>query len=293
MAYLALFLSMVLVGVNVPAGKAVVEHLPIFLFLALRCIVACVMLLPVLAARRQLTRPSPQQLRDLAVQAFFGVFLFSLFILWGVDHTSGMDAGIITSTIPAAVVILSFLFLRERLGGIRLLAVGLSIAGVAVLSIGPDAGAGQGSLTGNLLVVAAVFCEAMFVVIGKRAVTGQSPLAATMWLNLLALSMCLPIGLWQLQGFDPLAVDPATWGIALYYAVTASVLAFGLWFYGVSHVDAGTAGIFTGIIPLAALSGSMLLLGETPMMAHLAGLAAVLTSILLGVRADRRRAATA
>ena len=293
MAYLALFLAMVLVGVNVPTGKTVVAHLPIFLFLALRCIVACALLIPVLVARGELKRPTSVQLRDLAIQAFFGVFLFSLFMLWGVEHTSGMTAGIITSTIPAAVVLLSFLFLRERLGAIRLLAVVLSIAGVAILSVGPGIGTGQGALLGNLLVVAAVFCEALFVVIGKRAVTGQSPLAATMWLNLLALGMCLPMGAWQMQGFDPLAIDPSIWVIALYYSVTASVLGFSLWFYGVSHVDAGTAGVFTGIIPLAALAASMLMLGETPVMAHLAGLAAVLMSILLGVRADRRRPAVA
>ena len=293
MAYLALFLAMVLVGVNVPAGKAVVEHMPVFLFLALRCIVACAILLPILAARRQLAWPDRGQFRDLTIQAFFGVFLFSLFILWGVERTSAMDAGIITSTIPAAVVLLSVLLLREGLGGARFLAVGLSVLGVAVLNLG-GGGAGGGMLTGNLLVVAAVFCEALFVVIGRRAVSaGQSPLAATMWLNLLALAMCLPVGLWQLTETDLFAIPPATWGVAFYYAVTASVLAFSLWFYGVSRVQAGTAGIFTGVIPLAALGGSMLLLGEMPVASHLAGLAAVLASIVIGVRADRLRPASA
>ena len=92
-AYASLALAMILVGLNVPVGKAVIAHLPVFLFLALRCIVACAVLLPLLRWRGELARPRGRQFRDFTIQALFGVFLFTLFMLLGVERTGAVEAG--------------------------------------------------------------------------------------------------------------------------------------------------------------------------------------------------------
>lgn len=42
------------------------------------------------------------------------VFLFNIFLLYGVKSTGAVESGIITSTTPAMVGIISFLFLKER-----------------------------------------------------------------------------------------------------------------------------------------------------------------------------------
>src|SRR3546814_16476285 len=83
----------------------------------------------------------PATRRDLAaaaVLAFFGAFLFTVLILEGVARTSALDAALITSTIPAATLLLSALLLRERLTLRRAGAVVLATAGIAVIAL-PDA----------------------------------------------------------------------------------------------------------------------------------------------------------
>ena len=52
------------------------------------------------------------------------------------------------------------------------------------------------------------------------------------------------------------------WGLLLAYSVTASVLAFLLWYRGISQVAASIAGLFTGLLPISAASVAMLALAE-------------------------------
>ena len=59
---------------------------------------------------------SPQTKRLVFIESFLGNFLFSICMLFGVSMTSALNAGIIMSTIPAVVAVLSWIFLRERIG---------------------------------------------------------------------------------------------------------------------------------------------------------------------------------
>src|SRR5262249_60249203 len=54
--------------------------------------------------------------RLLFVQSFFGNFLFSICLLTGMTHTTATAAGVVLSTLPAVVALLSWLVLpREGL----------------------------------------------------------------------------------------------------------------------------------------------------------------------------------
>src|SRR5438094_373371 len=59
-------------------------------------------------------------------------------------------------------------FLLERITRRVALGIGCAVAGIAIVSLVRHEGSGGGSLEGNLLLLGAVFCEASYVVIGKR-----------------------------------------------------------------------------------------------------------------------------
>ncbi len=102
------------------------------------------------------------------MQALFGTFLFTLFMLYGVSHTSALAAGVITSTIPAVVILLSWPLLKERPGPRAILAVALAMAGMLIINTTRAAGGAETSLLGNALVAAAVCCESIYVILSRR-----------------------------------------------------------------------------------------------------------------------------
>src|SRR5690606_19024294 len=169
--YLLLFCGMALVGVYVALSKPLTATFPVLLLAGLRFAIAAVAMLPWLR-REPGTAPLDRRLLGtIFVQSLFGNFLFSILMLSGVAMTSAASAGLILATLPAAVALLSWIVLRERLEPRIWLAVALAVGGVAVLTLGrsgPGASAGSQAMVGNLLVLGCVFCEAVYVILGKR-----------------------------------------------------------------------------------------------------------------------------
>jgi len=44
----------------------------------------------------------------------------------------------------------------------------------------------------------------------------------------------------------------SVWSLVLWYGLSASVFSFWLWMKGIRHVDGSLAGVFCGLLPIAA-----------------------------------------
>ena len=69
------------------------------------------------------------------LESFLGNFLFSICMLFGVSLTSAVSAGVIMASIPAVVALLSWAFLRERIGSRIWAAVACAALGIALLGL--------------------------------------------------------------------------------------------------------------------------------------------------------------
>jgi len=301
-AYLQLAASMALVGVYVALSKPLTLALPVFALAMLRFAIAALAMLP-----WTLPRPDERPLdrhdrRLLFLQSFFGNFLFSICMLYGMTRSSATAAGVILSTLPATVAVGSRLLLKERLSARALAAVLLAVGGMALLQLSRPGGAppAASSWAGNALLFASVCCEALYVIIGKRLAVVRSPLRVSAMINLWGLALMLPPGLWQLRHVDLAALAPATWALLVFYALAASLFAVWLWMSGLRTVPAGQAGVFTVALPIATTIVAVALLGEDFMLREAAALALAIGGIVLialepaprlaaSFAADRRR----
>ncbi len=281
-AHLRLAASMAIVGGSVVAGKVVADGLPLHLASAVRMALAAGALLPLTwKADGGLRLPSKRDLTALGLCAFTGVFLFNLFLLWGLRLTGAAEAGVITATTPAVLAVVALIMLGERPGKAGWLAIALSAAGLLVLQGRPDGF--SGSLAGTVLVLAAVVCEALFTVYGQRVSGSLSPLATSFWVNALALAMFVPGAAIEAVGFDWTAVTLGGWLAILYGGLGASALAYVLWYAGLARLGAAKAAPHTAMMPLAALALSALLLGEEVGLRHLVGMALVGAALAVNV----------
>ncbi|WP_051709823.1 DMT family transporter [Andreprevotia chitinilytica] len=278
---LYLIASMALVGANVGIGKTIVMVVPVTLFALLRFVIGVGILLPRyrLARMRLVTR---KQWLGLFLQALFGTFLFTLLMLYGVSHTSALAAGVITSTIPAVVIVLSWLLLREKLGPRSIIAVLLAVLGMVIINVTrADGGGSTGSLLGNALVAGAVLCESIYVILSRKLTQSLPAIDICAYTHLIGLGLMLPLGINAWLHFDFASVDAPTWGLVFWYGLAASVLSFWLWMKGIRHVPAQKAGVFTAALPVAAVGYAILFLQEKPALAHAIALVCVLGAIWL------------
>ncbi len=263
LAYGALAASMALVGSYVGLSKLLVAAFPVFLLAWLRFAIAAIAMLHWL---HRVPDEAPLSRHDrwlLFWESFLGNFLFSICMLFGVLATSALAAGVVMAAIPAAVALLARAFLGERIVGRVWAAIGCAAAGIALLALAKNpAGMSPAPWWGYALLLAAVVCEASYVVIGKRLTAQVSPRRISALINLWGLVLVTPFGVAQALAFDFGAVEPALWGLLVFYALAASMASVWLWMKGLRHVPAPQAGVFTVMLPVSAALVGVLFLGE-------------------------------
>ncbi|TSE25067.1 2A78: carboxylate/amino acid/amine transporter [Tepidimonas sediminis] len=290
-AYAALAASMTMVGAYVALSKPLAAAMPVFLLAWLRYLIGA-------AAMPHWLRRAPHEppldratLALLFWQALLGNFLFTICMLTGLRLTTASAAGVIMAAIPAMVALQSWLFLRERLDGRALAAIALAAAGIALFSLdkaAPAPAAASGAwlgvplaLWGNLLVLAAVACEAAYVVIGKRLTGRLGPRRIAALINLWGLALMTPLGLWAARGYDWSRLDAPLWALLVFYGLAASVWTVWLWMSGLRHVPAARAGVFTVMLPVSAAAVGVLFMGERLTSAQWAAFALALAGLVV------------
>jgi drug/metabolite transporter (DMT)-like permease len=294
-AYLLLALSMSLVGSYVALSKPLVAALPVFLLAWLRFGIGG------LAMPHWLRKPAGEPAMSRAtvklvfLESLLGNFLFSLCMLYGVSMTSAVSAGVIMAGIPAVVALLSWLFLRERIGVRVWAAIACAAFGIALLALSKSQAVTHGAsppgseLWGNLLLFGAVVCEAAYAVIGKKLTGTLSPKRITALINLWGFILMTPFGLYVALRFDFSSVAVGSWGLLLFYSLAASVWTVWLWMTGLKTVPAARAGVFTVMLPITSALVGVLVLGETLSGVQLLAFAIALLGLLLATLPARTK----
>ncbi len=298
-AYACLALSMSLVGSYVALSKPLVAAIPVFLLAWLRFGIGGAAMLHWLKKPAGEAPMNASTRRLLFLESFLGNFLFTVFMLFGVSLTSAVTAGVIMAAIPAAVALMSWLFLREHIGGRVWAGMACAVLGIALVSLskqelsapvpaGLDADSSSiNSWLGSLLLVGAVLCEAAYAVIGKKLVGTVSPKRITALINLWGFALMTPLGIWAAWRFDFSSVHAASWALLVFYSLAASVWTVWLWMTGLKTIAANQAGVFTVMLPISAAAVGVLALGESLSGLQLAAFALALAGVVLATWPER------
>lgn len=298
-AYLCLGLSMALVGSYVALSKPLVAVLPVFLLAWMRFGIGGIAMLHWLKKPEHEPPLTPQARWLLFLQSFLGNFLFTVCMLYGVSLTNAVTAGVTLAAIPAAVAVMGWVFLQERVAPRTWAAVGCAVAGIALFSLSKQehsAHIGQAlgakntqslAWLGPLLLVGAVVCEAAYTVIGKKLTGSLGPKRITSLINLWGFALSTPFGLYAAWRFDFASVGWGTWALLVFYALAACVWTVWLWMTGLKAVPAAQGGVFSVMLPVSAALVGVALLGESLTGVQWAAFAIALASVLLATLPSR------
>lgn len=276
-------LAMMLVGSTVVASQLIGQRVEPFLATALRHAAA----LPVFLLLMHWTGARWPRLgwRDAALlllQAAAGSVGYTVLLIEGVRRCGPADAGIVAGTLPAVSALVSVLFLGERPGWRLAASVVLATGGVMVVAAVPDAAgaAVPQRWLGIVLVLAAIGCEALFILANKRLATPVPALAMSTLMSAggVALS-AIPAAL--MLHTSPSVLDTRALGAIAYYAWVPTVGGFLLWYAGSARTSGTRASLATAWLPVSALLLAALWLGEPIRQAQWLGLGCVLLAVAL------------
>jgi drug/metabolite transporter (DMT)-like permease len=264
-------------GLNWPIMKIALAYMPVWTFRSLSVAGgAAGMFLIAWAGRRRLL-PPPEHWGRLALSSLFNVTLWNLCIAYGLLYVPVGRSVILAYTMPLWVVLLSRLFLNERLTRRRLAGVALGMVAMGLL-IGSELAVLRAAPIGAALVVAAALSWAIGTVLVKRFPTDLPTTSFTAW-QLLIGGAPIAIGALLLEDAHWRQVPwPATFAV-WYNILVAFVFCYWAWYKIVSRTSAGVSALGSLMIPVVGVFSSVLVLGERPSWQEYAALALVITAI--------------
>ncbi|MCX7787498.1 MAG: DMT family transporter [Spirochaetes bacterium] len=218
----------------------------------------------------------------LATLSFFEPVLYFLFETSGLQRTTAAEASLIIALIPALVLLLSYLFLKERIARIAQLGIALSILGIVLLMMGENGlqEYSGSSLKGNFLVLGAVVSAACYTLLSRSLGQEISSFVISAYQFFYGTAFFFPLFLLFPKGTGQ-SIGVSVLGALLFLAFGATIGAFLCYNYALSKAPAATVSVFINGIPVVTAFTGWLILGETLKGSQLLGAIVVVIGVTL------------
>ena len=282
---LEMLLVSVIWGGNFSVSKFAMAEIPPLRFSALRFLASSVVLLLVAQRAGVAARLPRRTFWAIAGLGVLGNTIYQTAFMTGLSMTSATNSAMIVASLPVVVALLGTLLGVERASPPLWIGVILGSAGVALVVAVRGAHFSAGSLRGDLLVLGSMLCWSLYTLGVRRVGASVHPL----WLTAISTAAGTP-GL-VLLGFPGAlrqewsAVTPKTWAAVAYAALLSLVLCYVLYNRAVQAIGSGRTALYNCLTPLVAMLIAWLTLGEVPTGVQFAGMALVITGVLVSVAA--------
>ena len=175
-------ITIVLWGAMPALTKDLLNSLPSFETLALSSLFAFLFLFAVNWRARSLKNLSAEKIFTAAWLGFLGLFLYSAFFYYGLARMTSQEACILNYLWPLMIVLFSCPILGEKLTRRKLLAVGMSFAGVVLVMFGGiEENFSAEKIWGALGCIVAAACYGLFSVLNKMRRLEQKLAMMIIW----------------------------------------------------------------------------------------------------------------
>lgn len=277
LVYAKLVLVTLFWGGTFIAGRIAAHALPALSAAALRFAVAAALLLAFAWIKEGgLPRLTGKQMGATAALGLTGIFLYNLCFFGALGTMPAGRAALFVALNPIVTALAAAVLLRERLHAWKWAGIALAFCGAAVVITRGDPVAalhdiGQSLGSGELLMLCAISSWAAYTLIGRAALKGLSPIAATTYAALWGLLFLVVGAAGDLANMEWSAIGWQVWLSIGYLGAFGTVLGF-VWYYeGVKAIGASRTAVFNNLVPVFGISLGALLLGEQVLASMVAG----------------------
>jgi drug/metabolite transporter (DMT)-like permease len=198
--------------------------------------------------RRVLKQPSTW--RAVLVLALAGIVANQFFFAAGIRLTSPSHSALVHALIPVIVLLIGWVFLRERTGRLKLAGVLLAIAGASYVAMTMSPDERGRTLRGDLLTLAGAVSFAVYIVVGRRVLERLDSLTTVTAAFIVSVPFSIPFFGWAAVRQNWGAVSPEAWIALGYMIVAATFICYTLHMYALSKIGPLRIAIFTNLQPI-------------------------------------------
>ena len=213
-----------------------------------------------------------------------GVALFNTFVYIGAHYSSAINLALIgTTSSPIMSVIFARIFLKEKIGPLKLAGMILCIVGVLFLL---SKGNFQNLLsfhfsTGDLWMLLAAFFFAVYNTMVKKKPVAISSTNFLFVIFTFGTLMVLPFFIWELSYSPAVQWNSNLILSILFLGLGASVICFFIWNIAIHKLGTGRTALFGNLIPIFSSIEAVILLNEQFNWIHIVSMLLVFAGILL------------
>jgi drug/metabolite transporter (DMT)-like permease len=182
---------------------------------------------------------------------------------------------------PFFVVVLSAIFLREKITPPKWIALALALGGTA-LTVGPQGG----QLPGILLSITAAAIYSVYIVVGAGVMKGVTAVQSSL---VIFASAAVVYGVLTAVSGPHLPAGPSGWAAVAGVAVIATVVPVATFLAGLKRIGPTDAAMLSTLEPVVTVLLAAMLFGEILAPITLLGGALILAAVLILTRGERRK----
>ena len=282
--------TLLVVGVLAVSFSAVLVRLaddtPKLAIAFYRCAMAAAVLAPLALVRhgdelRALTR------RQRRLALLSGAFLAAHFATWipSLSFTSVAASSVLVTTQPLWVALFGRV-IGERPSRRALVGIGVALAGTLVIAGGDFASSGR-ALLGDALAIAGAIFAAGYVLAGRNL---RQEVSVVPYTAVVYTTAALILGVVLLVSGTPFAgYEPKVWLLFALITIGPQFLGHTVFNYLLGHLEAAVVAVAIMAEPVGATLLALVILGEAPTVAAVAGGALILAGVYLAIAGVGRR----
>lgn len=266
-------------------------HITVLTILTFRLLLATIITIPTMILFRQLERIRKGDLKWFLVLALLEPFIYSICETRGVQLVSGSMSSIIVATIPLFVPFGMAIVYHEKIRGITLVGILLSLIGLSIMLFMGGSDNLDTNPAGLACLFGAVLTAVVFTIVLVKLVGKYKPLTITAYQNFIGCLYFIPVMLWFDHDKLPLlSYSPKMILLIAALGIFCSTLAYVLYNIGITHLGATAACIFTNAIPVFSLIAAIIIGQETLTWTKPVGIVIVLAGVVLAQLPERKKA---
>jgi drug/metabolite transporter (DMT)-like permease len=221
-------------------------------------------------------RMTRRDVAELIALGIVGHFLYQYFFIGGLARTTVANSSLMLAATPVVIALLG----REGLGIRHWIGAALSLLGIYIV-VGRNVDfAGHGT-SGDLMMVVAVVCWAIYTLGARRLVARHSPVAVTGLSMAIGTLLYVPMTWPHVRAAEWASISVRTWVAIVYSALFALCVAYTIWYAAVRQIGSARTSVYSNVIPIVAMLTAVVFLGEPLSVTKAVGASAVLIGVAL------------
>lgn len=269
------------------AGRVVANEIPHMIAAALRFMVASACLL-LLAWHQEggLPKLNRQQLHATFGLGATGIFLYNICFFAALERMPAGRTALFVALNPIVTAIALALLFHEKLGKLKWLGIAIAFIGAAIVITRGDFIATLNDIShsiglGELFMFCGICAWAAYTILGRHALKGLSPIAATTYASLWGLLLLSIAAAAQVPQLQPDHFSFKVIAAIAYLGIFGTVIGF-VWYYeGVKAIGATRTAVFNNLVPVFGISFGALFLHEAILISMVIGGCLVILGVSL------------